>query len=35
MRDVRNVDTVIKGGAVLDPAALDRVLGVKPAAATP
>jgi len=35
MRDIRNVDTVIKGGAVLDPAALDRVLGVKPATAAP
>jgi imidazolonepropionase-like amidohydrolase len=35
MRDIRNVDTVIKGGSVLDPAAIDRVLGVKPATAAP
>ena len=32
MRDIRNVSSVIKGGKVYDPAAIEKALGIAPKA---
>ena len=35
MRDIRNITTVIKGGTLYDPAAIEKALGIAPRPARP